>query len=138
MRRPAALLGLGLLALLVQCTLATFAQGFWLPDLVFLDAGGLAVVVGGVEALVVAATLGYAADLFSGSLLGEHALLLVLVCGATRVASLQLHLARSVPRVAFVNKMDRVGSDFDNVVQMMRDRLGARPVPVQIPEARFF
>ena len=38
-----------------------------------------------------------------------------------------------VPRIAFVNKMDRVGSDFDNVVQMMRDRLGARPVPVQIP-----
>ncbi len=38
-----------------------------------------------------------------------------------------------VPRIAFVNKMDRVGSDFQNVVQMMRDRLGARPVPVQIP-----
>ena len=38
-----------------------------------------------------------------------------------------------VPRVAFVNKMDRVGSDFDHVVQMMRDRLGARPVAVQIP-----
>jgi elongation factor G len=38
-----------------------------------------------------------------------------------------------VPRIAFVNKMDRVGSDFENVVQMMRDRLGARPVPVQIP-----
>ena len=39
----------------------------------------------------------------------------------------------SVPRIAFVNKMDRVGSDFDNAVQMMRERLGARPVPVQIP-----
>ncbi len=38
-----------------------------------------------------------------------------------------------VPRIAFVNKMDRVGSDFEHVVQMMRDRLGARPVPVQIP-----
>ena len=38
-----------------------------------------------------------------------------------------------VPRVAFVNKMDRVGSDFNNVIQMMRDRLGARPVAVQIP-----
>ena len=38
-----------------------------------------------------------------------------------------------VPRIAFVNKMDRVGSDFDNAVQMMRERLGARPVPVQIP-----
>jgi len=39
----------------------------------------------------------------------------------------------NVPRVAFVNKMDRVGADFDNVVQMMRDRLGAKPVPVHIP-----
>jgi elongation factor G len=39
----------------------------------------------------------------------------------------------NVPRIAFVNKMDRVGADFFNVVQMMKDRLGARPVPVQIP-----
>ncbi len=38
-----------------------------------------------------------------------------------------------VPRVAFINKMDRVGSDFDNTVKMIRERLGARPVPVQIP-----
>src|SRR5262250_700368 len=38
-----------------------------------------------------------------------------------------------VPRIAFVNKMDRVGADFENVVQMMKDRLGAKPVPVQIP-----
>ena len=39
----------------------------------------------------------------------------------------------SVPRIAFVNKMDRVGSDFFNVVKMMKERLGARPVPVHIP-----
>jgi elongation factor G len=39
----------------------------------------------------------------------------------------------NVPRIAFVNKMDRVGSDFFNVVKMMRERLGARPVPVHIP-----
>jgi elongation factor G len=38
-----------------------------------------------------------------------------------------------VPRVAFVNKMDRVGADFDNVVSMIRDRLGARAHPVQVP-----
>jgi elongation factor G len=38
-----------------------------------------------------------------------------------------------VPRIAFVNKMDRVGSDFDNVIQMMKDKLGARPIPVQLP-----
>ena len=38
-----------------------------------------------------------------------------------------------VPRIAFVNKMDRVGADFDRVVAMMRERLGANPVPIQIP-----
>src|SRR5215470_6794681 len=39
----------------------------------------------------------------------------------------------NVPRIAFVNKMDRVGADFENVIQMMKDRLGAKPVPVQVP-----
>ncbi len=38
-----------------------------------------------------------------------------------------------VPRLAFVNKMDRVGADFYNVVTMIRERLGSVPVPVQIP-----
>ncbi|MBK7257077.1 MAG: elongation factor G [Ignavibacteriae bacterium] len=38
-----------------------------------------------------------------------------------------------VPRMAFINKMDRVGADFLNVVQMMKDRLGAHAVPIQIP-----
>jgi elongation factor G len=38
-----------------------------------------------------------------------------------------------VPRVAFVNKMDRMGADFDNVVSMIEDRLGARPLPLQLP-----
>jgi elongation factor G len=38
-----------------------------------------------------------------------------------------------VPRLAFVNKMDRVGADFLNVVTMMKDRLRANAVPVQLP-----
>ena len=38
-----------------------------------------------------------------------------------------------VPRLAFVNKMDRIGADFYNVLDMMRQRLGANPVPLQIP-----
>jgi elongation factor G len=38
-----------------------------------------------------------------------------------------------VPRLAFVNKMDRLGADFPRVVAMMRERLGARPVPVVLP-----
>ena len=38
-----------------------------------------------------------------------------------------------VPRIAFVNKMDRVGADFLNVVASMRERLGANAVPCQLP-----
>src|SRR6266481_2517141 len=39
----------------------------------------------------------------------------------------------NVPRIAFVNKMDRVGADFDNVIEMMKSRLGAKPVAIHIP-----
>ena len=39
----------------------------------------------------------------------------------------------NVPRLAFVNKMDRIGADFYNVLEMMKQRLGATPVPLQIP-----
>ena len=42
----------------------------------------------------------------------------------------------SVPRIAFVNKMDRVGADFDRCVRMMRERLGASPVVLQLPLGR--
>ncbi|MDK2824278.1 MAG: elongation factor [Clostridia bacterium] len=38
-----------------------------------------------------------------------------------------------VPRIAFVNKMDRVGADFLNVVSQIRERLGANPIPIQLP-----
>jgi len=38
-----------------------------------------------------------------------------------------------VPRIAFVNKMDRVGADFFRGVSMIRDRLKANPVPIQLP-----
>lgn len=38
-----------------------------------------------------------------------------------------------VPRIAFVNKMDRVGADFLNVIQMMKSRLGANAIPIQLP-----
>jgi elongation factor G len=38
-----------------------------------------------------------------------------------------------VPRIAFINKMDRAGADFYSVVQQIQEKLGANPVPVQIP-----
>ncbi len=45
-----------------------------------------------------------------------------------------------VPRICFVNKMDRVGASFDRTIQMIKERLGASPVAVQLPigeEAEF-
>ncbi len=41
-----------------------------------------------------------------------------------------------VPRMAYVNKMDIMGADFFNVIQMMKDRLGANAVPIQLPIGR--
>lgn len=38
-----------------------------------------------------------------------------------------------VPRIAFINKMDRMGADFDHCIRSMRQRLGAHPVPLQFP-----
>ncbi len=38
-----------------------------------------------------------------------------------------------VPRIAFVNKMDRVGANFQRVVDQIKERLGANPVPIQVP-----
>lgn len=39
----------------------------------------------------------------------------------------------SVPRLAFINKMDRIGAEFDRVVGEMREKLAANPVPIQVP-----
>ncbi|MBN2290258.1 MAG: elongation factor G [Candidatus Glassbacteria bacterium] len=39
----------------------------------------------------------------------------------------------AVPRIAFINKMDRIGADFYKAVEMIEKRLGARPLPLQIP-----
>lgn len=39
----------------------------------------------------------------------------------------------NVPRIVFVNKMDKIGADFDKSVESIRDRLGAKAVPIQLP-----
>lgn len=39
----------------------------------------------------------------------------------------------NVPRICFINKMDRIGAGFWRTVEMIRDRLGAKPVPIQLP-----
>jgi elongation factor G len=64
--------------------------------------------------------------------------LIVVLCGVGGVEPQSETVWRQadryrIPRLAFVNKMDRVGSDFYNAVRMMHDRLGANAVPVTIP-----
>src|SRR5881396_3446309 len=44
--------------------------------------------------------------------------------------------AHNVPRLAYVNKLDRAGADFFACVEQMKEKLNARPVPVQIPWGR--
>ena len=39
----------------------------------------------------------------------------------------------NVPRIVFVNKMDKIGADFDDCVRSIRDRLGVKAVPIQLP-----
>jgi elongation factor G len=39
----------------------------------------------------------------------------------------------NVPRISFINKMDRVGASFDRTIDMVQERLGANPIPVQVP-----
>jgi elongation factor G len=39
----------------------------------------------------------------------------------------------AVPRICFVNKMDRTGADYSRVIRQIKERLGARPVPIQLP-----
>ncbi|MFN2125140.1 MAG: elongation factor G, partial [Candidatus Promineifilaceae bacterium] len=39
----------------------------------------------------------------------------------------------NVPRICFVNKMDRIGADFQRTINMIRDRLNANPIPIQLP-----
>jgi elongation factor G len=41
-----------------------------------------------------------------------------------------------VPRICFINKMDRIGADFFNAVQTIKDKLGAKPVPLHVPIGR--
>lgn len=62
----------------------------------------------------------------------------VIFCGVGGVQSQSETVWRQankyrVPRIAFVNKMDRVGADFFKVVEKMRERLGANALPIQIP-----
>jgi rod shape-determining protein MreD len=100
--RAAALFGLGLAGLVLQGVASALLPPAFVPDVALLFAVGVAVAAGGAQSLALAAAVGYAADLLSRSLFGEHAVLAAFAWAATRVVSVQLDLARLPTRLAFV------------------------------------
>jgi cell shape-determining protein MreD len=101
MRPTAILVGLALLAVALQGALAALLPPVLLPDLGLLLAVAAAVAAPAVGALLLAAGLGYGADLLSGTLLGQVALLRILECAATRFVHGQFHLERALPLATF-------------------------------------
>jgi rod shape-determining protein MreD len=102
-KRVLGLLVVGTLAAMLQGAVAGFIPARFCPDLGFLIAVAIGLcwrsTAGG---LVVAASLGFVADLLSGSLLGQHALLRVLAFGAARLPSRNLNLRGPLPQALFV------------------------------------
>jgi cell shape-determining protein MreD len=102
LKRVFVLLALGVLAPVVQGVIGTFVAPTFSPDLGLLLVVGLGLCWRGTATgVALAAVLGFTADLFSGSLLGQHALLRVLTFGAARVCSQQLNLKGAFLRIAF-------------------------------------
>jgi rod shape-determining protein MreD len=100
------LLVLGTLAAMLQGAVTVVVPARYFPDLGFLFVIAMALCwrspSGG---LLLAAIFGYTADLLSGSLLGQHALLRVLCFGVSRVASRHLNLRSPLPQATFVAGM---------------------------------
>jgi len=102
MRIVSALFAAGVFALVLQGALATLVPPPWCPDL-----GLLVVITIGLRwralgtGLVLAAALGFAADILSGSLVGQHALLRVIAFASAYLAGRQLNLKGSLPLVVF-------------------------------------
>lgn len=101
MRSLLALAGLALGSLVLQCLLAALLPPALVPDLTLLVTVIAAVEAPALPALLLAASLGFGMDVLSGSLLGEHALLRILVFAATRFVSAQFHLERGLPLATY-------------------------------------
>lgn len=92
-----ALAAVGVSALVLQGALAALLPPALVPDLGLLVTVVAAVEAPALGALALAAGLGYGADLLSGTLLGEQALLRILAFAATRFVTAQFHLERPLP-----------------------------------------
>lgn len=111
-RSALALTALGLAALVLQGTLAALLPPALVPDLGLLVALSAAVSAPALPALALAAGVGFGADLLSGTLLGQQALLRLLAFAGTRFVSGQFHLERGLPLATFclaVGLLDALG-----------------------------
>ncbi len=112
MRRALALAGLGLAALILQSVATAVLPARFVPDLALLLAIAAAVSATPIEGMLLATGVGYGADLLSGALLGQQALLRLAAFGVTRVVSGQFHL-KGLPLaicVASVTLADAAGT----------------------------
>lgn len=103
MKRVLAVLGVGIGVPMIQGALNAFVSPRFTPDLGFL----VVIALGlhwrnGVSGVALAGVLGFAADLLSGSLLGEQALLRMLAFAVARLASRHLNLRGAMPQASFV------------------------------------
>jgi len=97
------LLALGVVALMVQGVVTQVLPAYLVPDFGLLLVVAIALCLRGVASgVVLAALLGYATDLLSGSLLGQHALLRMAAYGVARFGSARLNLRGPLPQALFV------------------------------------
>lgn len=102
MKAFALLLGLGVLAPMLQSVAAAYVPARYVPDLSLLVVVGIGLHWrGAAGGLVLAALAGFAADLLSGALLGQHALLRMLAFGAARLGARSLDLRGVLPQAGF-------------------------------------
>jgi rod shape-determining protein MreD len=103
LKQTLVLLVVGATALMVQGAVALVLPARFVPDFGFLLVVAIALCVrSAASGVVLAALLGYATDLLSGSLLGQHALLRMGAYGAARFGSARLNLRGPLPQALFV------------------------------------
>ena len=100
MKSAAALWGLAAVGLIMQGALATFVRPFWCPDLALVMVLCIGMQWEGfASGSLLAALLGFAADLLAGSLFGQHALLFLLVFAGGQMSARQLNLRSALSLV---------------------------------------
>jgi rod shape-determining protein MreD len=101
-RRASLLAAFAVVTWIVQGTLASLLPAALVPDLTLVVTVAVAVTAPPVAGLCFAAGVGFGADVLSGALLGQHALLRLLVFSAARLLGAQFDLRRGLPLAIFV------------------------------------